>query len=124
LLKSISLSVVRRILDIKTIKSVETSHHIVQNLVDDFQRIGKKSCSKDKNAARRVLSQSIVIKITRKHCLLQKTSHLLKCNVKTLRKCSHRRDTLDVGGPTDFWAFTGRLPHSDMNLIGVVKRLL
>jgi hypothetical protein len=90
LLKSRSLTVVRRILGIKTVKSVETSHHIVRNLVDDFQRIGKKSHSKDRNAARRVLSQSIVSKITRKHHFLQQTSHLLKCNVKTLRKYSHR----------------------------------
>jgi hypothetical protein len=90
LLKSRSLTVVRRILGIKTVKSVETSHHIVRNLVDDFQRIGKKSHSKDHNAARRVLSQSIVSKITRKHHFLQQTSHLLKCNVKTLRKYSHR----------------------------------
>jgi hypothetical protein len=51
LLKSRSLTVVRRILGIKTVKSLETSHHIVRNLVDDFQRIGKKSRSKDHNAA-------------------------------------------------------------------------
>jgi hypothetical protein len=124
LLKSRSLTVVRRILGIKIVKSLETSHHIVRNLVDDFQRIGKKSHSKDRNAARHVLSQSIVSKITRKHRFLQQTSHLLKCNVKTLRKYSHRRDSLDTGGPTDLWAFTGRLPHSDMKLIGAVKGLV
>jgi hypothetical protein len=90
LLKSRSLTVVRRILGIKTVKSLETSHHIVRNLVDVFQRIGKKSHSKDHNAARHVLSQSIVSKITRKHHFLQQTSHLMKCNVKTLRKYSHR----------------------------------
>ena len=51
LLKYRSLNVVRRILGIKTVKIVETSHHIVRNLVDDFQIIGRKSCSKDHNAS-------------------------------------------------------------------------
>ena len=84
------LIVVRRILGIKIVKSLEISHHIVRNLVDDFQKIGKKYRFEDHNAARRVLSKSIVSKITRKHHLLQQTSHLLKCNVKTIRKYSHR----------------------------------
>jgi hypothetical protein len=55
LLKYRSLTVVRRFLGIKIVKSVETSHHIVRNLVYDFQRIGMKSSSKDHNVARRVL---------------------------------------------------------------------
>jgi hypothetical protein len=78
LLKSRSLTVVRRILEIKIVKSVETSHHVVRNLVYYFQRIGDKSHSKERNASRCVLSQSIVRKITRKHRFLQQTSHLLK----------------------------------------------
>ena len=89
LLKYRSLTVVRRVLGIKIVKSVEKSHHIVRNLVNDFQIIGKKSHSKDRNATRHVLSQSIVSKIMKKHCFLQQTSHLMKCNVKTLRKYSH-----------------------------------
>ena len=51
LLKSRSLTIVRRILGIKEVKSLETSHNIVRNLVDVFQRIGKKYCSKYRNAA-------------------------------------------------------------------------
>ena len=47
----------------------------------------------------------------------------MKCNFKTLRKYSHRRDSLDIGGPTDLWAFIGRLPHSNMKLIGEIKGL-
>jgi hypothetical protein len=50
------LIVVGRILGIKIVKSLETSHHIVRNLVDAFQKIGKKSRSKDRNATRRVFS--------------------------------------------------------------------
>jgi hypothetical protein len=57
----------------------------------------------------------------RKHCFLQQTSHPLKCNFKTFRKYSHRRDSLDIGGPTDLWAFTSNLPHSYMKLIGLVQ---
>ena len=29
-----------------------------------------------------------------------------------------------MGGPTYLWAFYGRLPHSDMKLIGAVKGLV
>jgi hypothetical protein len=124
LFKSISLTHVRRILGIKIVKSVETSHHIVRNIVDAFQIIGKKSLSKDRNAPRLVLSQSIASNITRKHCFLHQTSLLLKCNVKTLRNYSHKRYRLDTTGPTDLWAFTSRLPCFGMKLIGVVKGLV
>jgi hypothetical protein len=48
----------------------------------------------------------------------------MNCNVKTLRKYSHRQDSLNTGGPTYLWAFTGRIPHSDMNLIGAIKGLV
>jgi hypothetical protein len=85
LLKSRSLIVVRRILGIKIVKSSETSNHIVRILVDVFHKIGKKTHSQDHNATQHVLSQSIVSKITRKHCFLKQTSHLIKCNVKTLQ---------------------------------------
>ena len=65
LLKSRCLAVVRKILGIKTVRGSETSNHIVRNLVDAFQKIGRKTHSKDCNATRRVLSESIVSKITR-----------------------------------------------------------
>jgi hypothetical protein len=45
------MTVVRRILGIETVKSVEKIHHIFTNLVDDFQIIGKKYHSKDHNEA-------------------------------------------------------------------------
>jgi hypothetical protein len=57
---------VRRILGIKIVKILETSQHIVINIVDDFQIIGKKYRSKYHNVSRHVLSQLIVSKITRK----------------------------------------------------------
>ena len=56
LLKSRCLVVVRKILGIKTVRGLETSNHIVRNLVDDFQKIGRKTHSNDRNAARRVFS--------------------------------------------------------------------
>ena len=62
--KSRSLTTVRRILGIKIVKHLETSHHIVRNLVDSFQKIGNKSHSKYCNVARCVLSQSIDNKIS------------------------------------------------------------
>ena len=51
LLKSRCLAIVRKILGIKTVRGSETSNHIVRNLVDAFQKIGRKTRSKDRNAA-------------------------------------------------------------------------
>ena len=65
LLKSRCLAIVRKILGIKIVKDSETSNHISRNLVDAFQKIDQKTHSKDCNAARHVLSKTIVIKITR-----------------------------------------------------------
>ena len=65
LLKSRCLAIVRKILGIKIVRGSETSNHIVRNLVDAFQKIGRKTRSKDRNVAQRVLSESIVSKITR-----------------------------------------------------------
>jgi hypothetical protein len=119
------LTIVRRLLGTKTIKSSETSHHIDRNLVGSFQRIGRKYCSKDPNSSRRVFSQSIIINIIRKNCFLQQTSHLMKCNIKTLRNYSNRLDILYTNGcPTDLWAFNGRIPHFNMNLIQQIEELL
>ena len=50
LLKSRILTVVRRILGIKTIKILETRHNIVGNLQDYFQKKSECSRSKDCNA--------------------------------------------------------------------------
>jgi hypothetical protein len=76
--KSRSLTAVRRILGIKIVKSVETSNHIVQNIVDSFQIIGNNSRSKYCNASQRILSHSNVIKITIKRHFLQKNLSPLK----------------------------------------------
>ena len=48
----------------------------------------------------------------------------MKCNIKTPRKYYHRWGSLDTGVPKNLWAFTCRLPHSDMNLIGAVRGLV
>ena len=65
LLKSRSMIVVRKNLRIKTINSSEPSSHVVKSLVDAFSTIGKKSCSKDRNASHHVLSKSIVDRSTK-----------------------------------------------------------
>ena len=55
LLKSRCLVIARKFLGIKRVRGLETSNHIVRNLVDAFQKIGQKTRSKDRNAARHVL---------------------------------------------------------------------
>ena len=86
LLKYRSMIVVMRYLRIKMINSYEPSSHIVRSLVDAFSTIRKKYLSKDRNAARRVLSQLIVNKSTRALHLLKPTSKLVGLDIKALRR--------------------------------------
>ena len=51
------MTVVSKNLRINMINNFEPSPLVVRSLVDAFSTIGKKSHSKDRNAARRVLSQ-------------------------------------------------------------------
>ena len=99
------MNIVRKKLGIKMVKNSGSSSHIVKSLVDSFGKIGKKTRSKDRNAARRVLSQAIVNKNTRVLRFLKPTSKLVNLNVKTLHRYSIRREHLDATAQTDFWAF-------------------
>ena len=56
LLKSRSMNIVRKKLGLKMVKNFGPGSHIVKSLVDAFGKIGKKTRSKDRNEARRVLS--------------------------------------------------------------------
>ena len=76
LLKSRSMNIVRKMLGIKMVRNSGPSSYILISLVDSFGKIGKKTCSKDRNAAHRVLSQAIVNKNTRVFRLLKPTSKL------------------------------------------------
>ena len=109
--------------NIKMINSSEPSSHVVRSLVDAFSTIGNKSRSKDRNAARHVLSQSIVNKSTRALFLLKPTSKLLGLDIKAFRRYCSRREQLDYS-EIDVWSFVGRLPRSNMNIIDVVKGLV
>ena len=78
--------VVRRKLRINMINSSKPSSYVIRSLVDTFINNGKKSRSKDRNAARRVLSQSIVNKSTRALRLLMPTSKLVGLDIKVLHR--------------------------------------
>ena len=105
-------------------KEFWTKFSYSQSLVDSFSKIGKNTRSKDRNAARHVLSQSIVNKNTKLLGFLKPTCKIVNLNIKTLRRYSIRREHLDTTNQTDFWAFIGRLPRCDMKLVDVVKGLV
>ena len=86
-------------------------------------KFGKKSCSKDRNAAHRVLSQSIVNKSTRALRLLKPTSKLVGLDIKALRRYCSRREQFE-SSQTYVWSFIGKFPRSNMKLIDVVKALV
>ena len=96
LLKSRNMATVRRNLGIRTLNNIESSNHIVKSLVVAFTSIGKKTCSKDCNVARRVLAESIVCRSKRQRRLLKCTSRTVPLHPKTLKKYLVRRDNLDV----------------------------
>ena len=123
LLKSRSMTIVSKNLRIKMINSSKPSSYVVRSLVDAFSNIGKKSRSKDCNAARHVLSQSIVNKSTRALPLLKPTSKLVGLDIKALCRYCSRREKLD-SGETNVWSFVGRLPRSEMKLIDAIKGLV
>ena len=118
------MNIVRKKLGIKMVKNYGPSSHIVKSLVDAFGKIGKKTRSKDRNAARRVLSQAIVNKNTKLLRFLKPTCKIVNLNVKTLRRYSIRREHLYTTDQTDYWAFIGWLPRRDMKLVDAVKRLV
>ena len=90
-----TMTVIRKNLRIKMINSSEPSSHIFRSLVDAFSTIGNKSYSKDRNAARHVLSQLIVNKSTRALQLLKPTSKLVGLDIKTIHRYCSRREQLD-----------------------------
>ena len=89
------MTVVRKKLRIKMINSCEPSSHVVKSLVDAFITIGKKSHSKDRDAAHHVLSQSIVNKSTKALRLLKPTSKLVGLDIKSLCRYCCRREQLN-----------------------------
>ena len=117
------MTVVRKNLRIKMINNSKPSYHVVKSLVDAFSTIGKKSCAKDCNAARCVLSQSIVNESTKALRIFKPTSKLVGLDIKALRRYCSRREELD-SGETDVWYFVGRFPCSDMKLIDAVKGMV
>jgi hypothetical protein len=77
LLKSRSLTIVRRILGIKIVKSSETSHHIVRNLVDLFKKLVRKLILKTVMHPDVSCHNQLLARSQEKHFLKQ-TSHLMK----------------------------------------------
>ena len=78
------------------IYSSKPSSHIVRSLVYTFSTIGNKTCSKDHNLARHVLSLSIMNKRTRELCLLMHTPKLINLNVKTLCRYCIKREQIET----------------------------
>ena len=89
------MTVVRRNLRINMINNSEPSSHILISLVDAFSTIGKKSRSKYRNAARHVLSQSIMNKRTWALRLLNPTPKLVGLDIKALRRYCSRREQFE-----------------------------
>ena len=91
LIKSRSMTIVRRNWGIRTLKNIESSNHIVKPLAVAFTSIGKKTRSQDYNVARCVLAKSIVCRSTRQRCLLKCTSQIVPLHQKTVKKYSVRQ---------------------------------
>jgi len=116
------MTVVWRKLGIKMINNIVPISHIVKILVDAFITIGKKTHSKDRNAARRVSTQEIVNKNVKFIIFLKPTSKLF--NLNTLYRYCIRREHIEKTSQTDFWALISRLSRFNTKLIDAVKELV
>ena len=94
LFKSRNMASVRKKLGIRTLKNIESINHIVKSFVAAFTSIGKKTCSQDCNAARRVLVESIVSRSIRQCRFLKFTSQIVPLHPKTHKKIFSKKRQL------------------------------
>ena len=124
LLKYYSLSIVWKILSTCTVKSLQITNHVVINLQVSYNTIGNNICSKYHGVSYHVFLELIVNKTTWQCHLLKHKSYIFKVSAKMLWRYSIKRQILGNLGQKYYWAFIGRIPCSNMKLIGVVEGLV
>ena len=102
-------------------KKLERNVIIVNNLFIALNSIQKNSREKDKRAAQRVITTSLVSNYLRKGRYMRQNCINLNLNHTTLRRALSRQERIDDPLQNEIWAFGGRLPHFDKKLFDDVK---
>lgn len=102
----------------------ESYKQVVSTVASAIDSIGKTSRSKDKNAARRVITTAIVDKMIVSKRMLSDISGYLNLHHRTLSRAAKRRDTIEIDPLNHCWSFSGRLQRSDMKLNDETKQLI
>ena len=102
---------------VKPKKKDDSVEQVISSVANDIDVIGKKSRSKDKNAARRAITTALVDKTASNKRMLSKISKCINLNPRTLIRAAKRRESIEKDPINQCWSFSGRLPRSDMKLI-------
>ena len=101
-----------KILGLRTMND-SNEKNIIKNLMSAYYKVGSKSCTKDSNITRSVLTLTIVSSQMKKAQLMRKRSETLKTSRGTLRRSMLRRERLEDPTKNELWTFSGRLPQKD-----------
>ena len=98
--------------------------NIVKNLMSAYDKVGSKSCTKDSNITRWVLTSTIVSSQMKKDRLMRKTRKTLKIGRGNLRRAMLRRERLEDQTKNELWTFSSRLPWKDKEISEALKLLI
>ena len=97
---------------------------IVKNLMSSYDKVGSKSCIKDSNITRQVLTLTIVISQMKKSWLMRKEGKILKIGRGTLRRSMLRHERLEDWTKNELWTFSSRPPQKDKEISEALKSLI
>jgi len=87
--------------------------NIVKNIMSAYEKVDSKSCTKDSNITRRVLTLKLVCSQMKKAQLMRKTRKIFKIGRGTLRRAMLRCERLEDPTKNELWTFSYRLPQKD-----------
>ena len=94
MMRNLKFRPIMKILGLRTMDD-SNKKSIVKNLMSAYEKMGSKSCTKDSNITRRVLTSRTVSTQMKKARLMRKTSKTLKIGRGTLRRAILRRERLE-----------------------------
>lgn len=106
------------------VKKEEPLKQVISTVASAMDSIGKKSRSKDKNAARRAITTALVNRSTAKKRMIGNLSGYLNIHRKTLQRAMKRRKSIEIDPINQCWSFSGRLPRSDRKLTNEIKIII
>ena len=116
----------RSIMKILGLRMMDDSNEksIVKNLMSAYEKVGSKSCTKDSNITKWVLTSTIVSTQMKKARLMRKTRKTLKISRGTLRRAMVRCERLEDPRKNELWTFSSKLPQKDKETNESLKSLI